>query len=303
MKPPLLPLTLLAVAALAGRASAALYVYEGFDYAIGPDGLGGQSGGTGFSGAWDDVANDGEIVAPTLSYTDSGGRMLTTSGNMARMDGSASGTSVNFRSIDSTQYASATTLYLSFLGQKELTGTGSPLDSRAVNFAFFSNASERVSVGHGTNAPAGGFGGEYRWGMFTGGGGNNGQVGDLTNGHYSSTGIQNAVFAVLRIDLNANGVNEALRLYINPSLDAEPAVPSAIVIDTRDIATVMSDLNRFRPFGGNTTASGTGILNLDEIRLGSTWGDVTPFTVIPEPASAGLSSLAGLALLRRRRRA
>ena len=291
----------LAIAAIAGRAHAALYVYEGFDYPIAADGLAAQNGGIGFSGAWDDVTNDGEIVAPSLSYTDGGGRILTTTGNMARMDGSAAGTAVNFRSVDSAQYASATTLYLSFLGQKELTGTGTPLDARAVNFAFFSNTSERVSVGHGTNTPAGGFGGEYRWGFFTNGNGGNGQVGDLTNGHYSSTGIQNAVFAVLRIDLNANGANETLRLYINPSLDAEPAVPSAIVIDTRDIATVMSDLNRFRPFGGNTTASGSGILNLDEIRLGSTWADVTPFTVIPEPAAAALLPLAGLAFLRRRR--
>lgn len=105
---------------------------------------------------------------------------------------------------------------------------------------------------------------------------------------------------MLKIELNANGVNERLTYYVNPSLDAESSnVPSAIVIDTRDIALLMSDLNRLRPFGGNQNANGAGILNLDELRIGSTWADVTPF--IPEPGTTALAGLAGLLLLRRRR--
>ena len=91
-----------------------------------------------------------------------------------------------------------------------------------------------------------------------------------------------------------------MSFFVNPPLDAEPATPSAIVIDTRDVAAVMSDLNRFRPFGGNQTANGAGILNLDELRVGSTYADVTPF--IPEPGSATLAACAAVGLLRRRRR-
>src|SRR5688572_13122934 len=86
---------------------AALYAYEGFDYPIAANGLGGQNGGTGFTTTWDNVANDGEILAPTLSFTDGGGRTLITSGNMAQMDGSTAGTSVNFRTIDSAQYSAS----------------------------------------------------------------------------------------------------------------------------------------------------------------------------------------------------
>ncbi len=100
------------------------------------------------------MANDGDILAPALSYTDGGGRTLITSGNMARMDGSTAGTAVNFRTIDSSQYAGATTLYFSVLGQKIASGIGTPLDSRAVNLAIFAGTSERVSIGHGTNPPA-----------------------------------------------------------------------------------------------------------------------------------------------------
>jgi hypothetical protein len=279
---------------------ATLFAYEGFDYPIAVDGLAAQNGGTGFTTAWDDVANDGEILASTLSYTDGGGRTLITSGNMAQMDGSTAGTSVNFRTIDSAQYSAANTLYISMLGQKIPSGLGTPLDSRAVNMAVFAGTSERVGIGHGTNTPAGGFAGEYRWGFFTNGNGNNGQVGDATFAHYSSVNIQSPAFSVLKIELNANGINERMTLFVNPSLDAESSnVPSAIVIDTRDMAALMSDLNRLRPFGGNQNANGAGILNLDELRVGSTWEDVTPF--IPEPSTAALSGLAGLVLLRRRR--
>lgn len=289
-------------------AHATLVAYEGFDYVIAPDGLGGQAGGTGFVGGWDNVANDGEILAPTLSYTDGGGRTLVTSGNMARMDGSTVGNSVNFRTIDTSLYGGASTVYISFLGQKLPSGIGTPLDSRAVNLAVFAPAAgggvtgERLSVGHGTNSPAGGFNGEYRWGHFTGGNGANGQVGDASNLHYSGFNIMDSVLVVLRIDINPaelGGVNDRSTLYINPSLDAEPGTSSAIVIDTRDIYSAVTDIGRLRPFAGNQNANGTGIMNLDEIRIGTTWGDVTPF--IPEPGTAALAGLASLALLRRRR--
>ncbi len=307
-------LKLLPFAALlsaADRSHATLYAYEGFDYPIAANGLGSQNGGTGFSGGWDTVANNGEILASSLGYTDGGGRTLITSGNMAQMDGSSAGTAVNFRTIDTSQldYGSATTMYISFLGQKVPSFAGTTLDSRAINLALFAPASgggvtgERVSVGHGTNTPAGGFGGEYRWGHFTNGNGANGQVGDATNAHYSSTNIQSSAFVVLRIDINPpelGGVNDRSTLYINPSLDAEPGSPSAIIIDTRDIFSTMTDFARLRPFGGNlNAANGAGIMNLDEIRIGTTWGDVTPF--VPEPGTAALAALAGIALLRRRR--
>ena len=105
--------------------------------------------------------------------------------------------------------------------------------------------------------PIGSNSANYMWGFFTGGNGGNGQVGDATFAHYSNTNIQTAALSVLKIELNWDGVNERMTYYVNPALDAENSnVPSAIAIDTRDIALTMSDLNRIRPFGGNQEPNG-----------------------------------------------
>ena len=305
MKNALLSCGLLFTLASVSSVSATLVAYEGFNYAIATDGLAGQSGGTGFSGAWNDTANDGDIVASALSYTDGGGRMLVTSGNMARMEGNAAGNAVNFRLLDTTTYSSSSTLYLSFLGQKVASNTGTPLDSRAVNLALFNGTvagtgTENISVGHGTNFPVGG---PYNWGHFWGGNGGNG-TGAGTVDTYSSVSAQTAVFAVLKIELNlGGGALDQFTFYLNPSLNSESGnTPSATTISTQDRgATMNAIVSQFRPFGGNTNVNGTGILSLDEIRLGTTWGDVTPF-IVPEPSTAALGGLAALGLLRRRRR-
>jgi hypothetical protein len=304
MNQKLFTISLILHLAVVSSVHATLVAYEGFDYPVAVDGLAGQAGGTGFINAWDNVANDGEIVAPVLNYTDGTGKMLVTSGNMAQMDGSAAGNSINFRTLDTSTYSSATVLYASFLGQKVASGLGTQLDSRAVNLAFF-GAGENISVGHGTNFPAGGVGGsgQYNWGHFWGGNGGNG-TGAGTVDTYSGVNAQTAVFAVLKIELNLNGGLDQFTLYLDPSLATESGnTPSATVISTQDRGATMDLIvSRLRPFGGNTNAAnGAGILNLDEIRLGTEWSDVTPF-VVPEPTTAALGGLAALGLMRRRRR-
>ena len=69
-------------------AQASLIAYEGFDYAAG-QALGGQNGGTGWNGAWNDVnrnsdpaGGDGWIISPGKTYSS-----LTTSGNAVQVTG------------------------------------------------------------------------------------------------------------------------------------------------------------------------------------------------------------------------
>jgi hypothetical protein len=163
-------------------------------------------------------------------------------------------------------------------------------DARATNFAFFAGATEAVSVGHGTNTPAGG---PFRWGTFTAGNGN--------NGAYSNVSIFDASFLVLRIDLNVDvSGNDRVRLYVNPMLDAEPAVADVDFSD-RNVTTAFSALTRVRPFAGNSNNTLLASqADYDELRIGDTWSDVTPF--IPEPTTGmAFAACSGLLLARRRR--
>ena len=269
-------------------ASAQLHVYEGFDYAPGVDNLNGSNGGTGFTSAWLSNTGSPDISAGTMGYIDSFGRALLTGGNKAFFDAmdpnsiaTATG-SVSYRDINLAG-VTAETLYFSVLGE-QLTG-----DARATNFAFFAGATEAISVGHGTNTPAGG---PFTWGAFTGGNG--------ANGGYSTVSVFDPTFLVMRIDLNVGGgVNDRVRLYVNPSLDAEPAVADVDFSDRNAVAS-FSALTRVRPFsGGSNGTYAAAQSNWDELRIGGTYGDVTP---IPEPASVAMLACAGLLLTRRPRR-
>jgi len=281
-------LLLCSIATTIVPASAQLLVYEGFNYPAAVDGLNGQNGGTGFLGAWTANAGSPDISLGSMTYTDSGGRTLLTSGNRAYMDATNPGSvtagtnSISFRTFDLSSVLE-TTLYFSFLGE-QLTG-----DARATNFAFFTATNEVVSVGHGTNTPAGG---PFTWGAFTAGNGN--------NGAYSTVSIFDSAFLVLRIDLNVNGINDRVRLYVNPSLDAEPAAANVDFSD-RNVVAAFTELTRIRPFSGNS--NGTLLAaqaDYDELRIGKGYADVTP---VPEPTSAALAAGGFLLLAARRRRA
>ncbi len=315
----LLPLSLL----LAGtfQASAALLVYEGFDYTVAANGVSSQNGGTGFDAGWDAPASSGDIIASSMNYTDGGGRSLVTTGNRYFGDstnlatpGVAGTTITNFRNFDaalnSAAAGGATTAYFSFVGQ-QVTG-----NSRAFNVALFTTVAnngvytsqERISVGHGTNQPFASnstdTSGLFSWGAFVLGNGNNGALPQVVGSNYSATPVQALTFLVLRIDINASGLDERFRLYVNPSLDAEPG--AAQVDFFRDSLVSLNELDRVRPFAGNSQTNGgvsqiAANSNVDELRIGTDWVDVTPFTV-PEPPTASLLILLGTALLRRRRK-
>ena len=240
-----------------------------------------------------------------MAYTDSGNRMLNTTGNRAFIDASgvspAGGTTIaQFRSIASAlDTATGNTIYISLLGQ-QLSGAG-----RAMNFAFFTdvanngiyNNGERISVGHGTDAPTAA--GPFTWGAFVLGGGNNGALPQVIGSNYSASPITASTFVVLKIEANVSGLDERYSLFLNPSLAAE-GVPAVTFL--RDSLVSINELDRIRPFAGGSNATlAPAPSDFDELRIGTTWADVTPFTVVPEPGAASLGLLALAGLLRRRR--
>jgi hypothetical protein len=95
-------------------------------------------------------------------------------------------------------------------------------------------------------------------------------------------------------------------MWINPRLDVEPSLASAALSllpgewadQTPDLA-----LNAIRLFGGNwnTTVGNYGSVQVDEIKLGTAFLDVT-IAPVPEPTVLALVGLGGLALMQRLRR-
>src|SRR5436309_1008501 len=110
--------------------SAALIVYEGFDYAAGSS-LRTQNGGTGFASAWANTGNATETAtSPGLTYGD-----LAVSGIKATLNGqqttSTNGNSAFLtRDLSQTFGADGTTEWLSFIsqrtGNKSSGGTAQP---------------------------------------------------------------------------------------------------------------------------------------------------------------------------------
>jgi MYXO-CTERM domain-containing protein len=291
--------SMLALAASVGftfaaqRSHAAPLVYEGFDYAAGVNALNAKTGGSGFAGAWGN--QNADIVAGGFNYTDSNGKQLQTTGNRAYMDASSTagtsppeptGVSISPIRPITPIAGSPSTIYLSFLAQ-QVAGTDRDVSVSlfAATTGTFGNQ-ERITIGHGN--------GFTTWGAYALAVGTNGEHGDDPANQLS--------FLVARIDANANGVNERVRVYVNPTLDAEPVVAD-VDFDTQNFIDSMADFNRIRMRGGGSNTTQTASqLEADELRLGLTYADVAP--VVPEPGSAmlGVMGAAMLAMRRRRRR-
>jgi len=108
---------------------------------------------------------------------------------------------------------------------------------------------------------------------------------------------------------------DTIRIWINPNLDVAPSDGSAdITFNANDFNAANGGnlglnrdfvLNRFRIFAGGVNATtGYGSIEMDEIRIGELFGDVTPFTaaVVPEPTAAVLAGLGMLLVFFRRQR-
>lgn len=241
--------------------------YESFSYQDGGS-IDTKGGGFGFVQPWSNVTGSVTTKQPGMGYTDIAGRVLHVSGHLLACDSTVT-TAQAFRPLPDLSKA-GTTLYVSFMGRQ----LNSSL--RASSFAFFGGATgttERFAIGHPTGQPA-------NWGF---------GISGATTDPATAIPMTAPAFIVLRIDLNANGENERLRLYVNPPLDSEPTVPSLdnmlrnVVPDTS-----FADLKRIRPFaGGPPNAQPPAPSEWDEFRIGTSWADVTPFGVLQvSPSSA-----------------
>jgi hypothetical protein len=204
--------------------------------------LNGQNGGAGWSGGWTNPGGLDATISNGLTFGN-----LAVSGGAVSTAGSqppnqGSSVATFVRGLNTSLGADNTTDYLSFLLRPD--------------------------------AGAGFYGGINFGGVFVGLSGNQsfygleGPVNDISLSSVPAVQDQTVLF-VLRLDFLPG--NDRLSLYLNPTPgQSEPATPDVVKTDL-DVGSVTSFV--INNYGGFTT---------DEIRVGSTFADVTP-TATPEP--------------------
>jgi hypothetical protein len=248
-------------------------VSDSFDYPLGP--ILGRNGGTGFASGY---SGNGQILAPSLNYTDSGGRVFAASGNHVATNTNGTGM---FRTISTAGRppgmldgsgkfgADGSRVYIGFLERLDSGIVTSYGDYGGVS--FFNGATEHLFFGD-----LGWFGTHTFWGV------------DPQEGasavRESNVSVSSTVRLLIgRIDF-APGA-ETVRFYLDPPLDAEPATPTIGPFTMHD----------FRFDSIRIQSGGNGLYSFDELRVGTAYAEVAP-----EPSIAALAAVSSLVFLHRR---
>jgi pectate lyase len=244
---------------VAGSSLAAVYLEDSFPYAVGN--LAGQGSWSGGSGS--------QVAAGSLSYP--GLQTPTVTSNKASLPVTAS---TAYKSFNASAITNGS-VYLSFiLRQTTLTtsttgGTVTGLDDDGT----VSTASGRVAAPLGvhlkqTNTT------RYLVGIRKGTGAN---AGDGTDLFYAGASFTNneVVFVVARYIFGPDTGDDTVTLWVNPSTNSfggsEPA-PSVAATNTGNT----NDATQLQQVFVRCNSSQSGANEIDDIRVGSTWEDVTP---------------------------
>ena len=250
------------LAAWCTPASAVVLVYDPFNQPVGNiNGTASSGGGAVWPGpgTWN---GSGTVSAGSLTY----GPLLT-SGNQANYDAVANAN----RAIGSTLGGPNTDIWISFLIAANRNDSG---------ISLFTGGTEQ---------------------NFMGNGGGSGQTLGLQNPNIN-TGIAQSTAThmyVLRQQTGPTG-NITSTLYIDPALSSlgTGVAPTGSLFDN----SASPDTTR-APYAFDTIRLGAfnaaGTVRFDEIRIGTTWADVSPG---PEPSAAALLLTGAVGLLARRRR-
>ena len=228
---------------------ATLIAYEPFDYTL-SESLSDQAGGFGFSGGWSTVNSDnGTItVEEGLSYPD-----LPTAGGSIFMAPTAS---VVSSKRDLTSPINSGTLYTSFL-------VNITEGKRYLGLTLRDNYNY-LSVGQST--------GKNTWCITNSNGSSTTSYSSSSNITYNTTYL-----LVLRVDFDASGTQERLRLYVNPDLSSgeEPGTAAIDVLGEYNVPSITAaGVQAAYTLAGTSYTTAKGYI--DEIRLGDSYMDVIP---------------------------
>lgn len=253
-----------AAVALPGSLSAALSVYEPFNYTAATT-LATQNGGTGFSGAWSAVTGSSTVSSPSLSYAS-----LTTVGNRATT-AAATATTQN-RGLSASLGGVTGTTFISFLLRPDAATSAANAEFGllgSVNSLFIGKAAS----GNTSN---------YLLDTLSTGGTQNASSTAFANG--------TAVLMVLRADFVSGGGGDTFKLFVNPNGSTEPGSADATksAYDVGSISTIQ--------FTGNLGFS------IDELKIGSSYADVVP-EPSTYAAGIAVAGIVGMTWHRRRKAA
>ncbi|MEJ6571008.1 MAG: PEP-CTERM sorting domain-containing protein [Akkermansiaceae bacterium] len=268
---------ILAIAGSVASSQASIIAYEGFDTASanGTDATAVGVTGSGFSGYGN--TNFRMDIEDGLSYADSSGNTLVVTGKSAGKDASVGGTQ-NLQLTLTSTIVNTGTIYMSFL-VNTTAGTSWGL-ATGLSTAEVGDSASPSTIAASLRSTSSNFG------IY--GAGNDI---DIRTGPDSTPAGLSTIFFVAELNMTT----EIMTGYINPT-DLNDVSGTAVSTMT-DTATGWGDMTHFvHSLGADYTGT------VDEIRIGTTMADVTPFTAVPEPSSTALLGLGGIALLLRRRK-
>ena len=299
---------------LTGTTSAALLVYEPFDYdqtePINNGGAflgdGSQTGALGL-GTWSQRSqgplgtpaapptNEADVSDGGLSFTDAGGNTLPSTGNAwvrrTRQGQIATSSPV----VTSGFSADNSTLWMTFLYQDlGFSGPDFGIGLSSENMIGNDNQSltaAGVGVGFGINSvggPARGIGALYYDNAteFT-------RVTEET-ATFNGPAASDLFLLAMKVEWNPDGVDDVISVYNVTDLTTEPTNP---------LATATVDLSQAEQDSLDVlNISETQVAFVDEVRIATTFGEAVGGSSIPEPSSLILGAMAGLLALGRRQR-
>lgn len=222
-------------------ACAGLLVHEPFAYTPGVSVTGG-SAGSGWASSWTQDGAGGSIASSGLVYADAAGNVLNVSGLSATTQSTT--TVRNFRSIPTT---ASNSVWISFLYQIP---SGGP---KFVGLSFYRAGQTIFAI----QSPSTDSTAKIWLGNYVVAGSVSTNKGVFGQTHLIVLRVQKGVGA---------GGNDVVDAYVDPLLTAEPSGPVSISASNFDFDSV-------RMAGQDGSP-----LMLDEIRIGTTYADVTPHT-------------------------
>lgn len=251
---------------VAGKAFSQTKAYDGMDYTPGTY-LYAAPGGFGWQAEWSNQtggAGDDYLIGetPGLSYTDSAGRTLLTSGAWA----TNTLLNYNFYKRDSTTDfgQSNTTTYISGLIKiKQIAPLGAGVGSPYIDITMGGEGDFGINP--------------YAFGIGT----TNGFITNMNFWIYTSSAHMTSVIPTIGttyfiVGKAYHGNPDIASFYLNPTLDSETSNTPILVLTNTSLW-----LGSFDHVGIEQNVNG----GVDEVRIGKTWRSVTPYInpILPQP--------------------